>query len=53
MASELNVLAYALNRLSERDRRTRDFTLNSLREVLREVVACFPIYRTYVSRDAG
>jgi (1->4)-alpha-D-glucan 1-alpha-D-glucosylmutase len=49
MASELNVLAEALNRLSECDRRTRDFTLNSLREALREVVACFPIYRTYLS----
>ncbi len=49
MASELNVLAYALNRLSERDRRTRDFTLNSLRDVLQEVVACFPTYRAYVS----
>jgi (1->4)-alpha-D-glucan 1-alpha-D-glucosylmutase len=48
MASELNVLAYDLNRLSERDRRTRDFTLNSLRDALREVVACFPSYRTYV-----
>ena len=49
MASELNVLAHALNRLSELDRRSRDFTLNSLREALREVVACFPIYRTYVT----
>ncbi len=51
MASELNVLAHALNRISESDRRTRDFTLNSLREALREIVACFPIYRTYVSPD--
>ncbi len=49
MASELSVLAHALNRISERDRRHRDFTLNSCRMVLREVVACFPIYRTYVS----
>ncbi len=49
MASELNVLAHALNRLSERDRRTRDFTLNALRQGLREVVAAFPVYRTYVS----
>ena len=49
MASELNVLATALDRLSERDRRTRDFTLNSLRDALQEIVACFPIYRTYVS----
>ncbi len=49
LASELNVLAHALDRLSERDRHTRDFTLNSLRDVLRQVVACFPIYRTYVT----
>jgi (1->4)-alpha-D-glucan 1-alpha-D-glucosylmutase len=51
MASELNVLAQALNRISERDRRWRDFTLDSLRDTLREVVACFPVYRTYF--DAG
>ena len=49
MASELNVLAHALNRLSERDRQSRDFTLNSCRKVLREAVACFSVYRTYVS----
>jgi (1->4)-alpha-D-glucan 1-alpha-D-glucosylmutase len=49
MASELNVLAHALNRISETDRRSRDFTLNSCRSVLREVTACFPVYRTYIS----
>jgi len=49
MASELNVLAHALNRISERDRRYRDFTLNSCRAVLREVIACFPVYRSYIS----
>jgi (1->4)-alpha-D-glucan 1-alpha-D-glucosylmutase len=49
MAGELNVLAVALNRLSEDDWHTRDFTLNSLREALREVIACFPVYRTYLS----
>ncbi len=49
MASELNVLAHALNRISEGDRRVRDFTLNSCRKVLREVIACFPVYRTYIS----
>lgn len=48
MSSELNVLGQALDRLSERDRHTRDFTLNSLTEALREVVACFPVYRTYI-----
>ncbi len=49
LASELNVLAHALNQISEGNRRSRDFTLNSLREVLGEVVACFPVYRTYVN----
>ncbi len=53
MASELNVLAHALNRLSEGNRRARDFTLNTLREALREVVACFPVYRTYVNKAGG
>jgi (1->4)-alpha-D-glucan 1-alpha-D-glucosylmutase len=52
MASELNVLAHELNRLSEQDRRSRDFTLDSLQEGLREIAACFPVYRTYIS-DRG
>jgi (1->4)-alpha-D-glucan 1-alpha-D-glucosylmutase len=47
MASELNMLARELNRISEVNRRFRDFTLASLQEALREVVACFPEYRTY------
>jgi (1->4)-alpha-D-glucan 1-alpha-D-glucosylmutase len=53
MASELNVLAHALNRLSETDRCSRDFTLNSCRRVLREVTACFPVYRTYLNANGA
>jgi (1->4)-alpha-D-glucan 1-alpha-D-glucosylmutase len=49
MASEVNVLAHALNRLSERNRHTRDLTLNSLRYALRDIIACFPVYRTYIN----
>lgn len=53
LASELNVLANRLDRLSERNWQTRDFTLNNLREALSEVAACFPVYRTYVTeKDA-
>jgi (1->4)-alpha-D-glucan 1-alpha-D-glucosylmutase len=48
MASEVNVLAYQLNRVSEHNRYYRDFTLYSLREALRELIACFPVYRTYI-----
>jgi (1->4)-alpha-D-glucan 1-alpha-D-glucosylmutase len=51
MTSESQVLASAVNRLSEAHRRSRDFTFGSIRRVLREVVACFPVYRTYVSAD--
>jgi (1->4)-alpha-D-glucan 1-alpha-D-glucosylmutase len=47
MSSELQMLAHRLNRISEQHRKSRDFTLNSLRYALREVLACFPVYRTY------
>lgn len=49
MASELNVLGHQLNRLSERDRRSQDYTLNSLTHAIREIIACFPVYRTYIT----
>jgi (1->4)-alpha-D-glucan 1-alpha-D-glucosylmutase len=49
MASELNVLAHRLNRFSERHRHYRDFTLNSLSQAMREIIACVPVYRTYVT----
>ncbi|BDG09438.1 malto-oligosyltrehalose synthase [Anaeromyxobacter paludicola] len=51
MASEINMLAHRLNRISESDRRTRDFTLNDLTRALVEYVAAFPVYRTYVTPD--
>jgi (1->4)-alpha-D-glucan 1-alpha-D-glucosylmutase len=49
LVSELNVLANRLSRIALAKRRTCDFTLNSLRDALMEVVASFPVYRTYVS----
>ena len=52
MSSELTVLAHMLDRIGESNRKSRDFTLESLRDVIREVVACFPVYRTYVD-DSG
>ncbi len=50
MAGEVNMLAHRLNRISETNRRTRDFTLNELTRALVEFVSLFPVYRTYVSR---
>ncbi|MBI2859267.1 MAG: malto-oligosyltrehalose synthase [Chloroflexi bacterium] len=49
MSAEVNVLAHQLDRVSERSWQTRDFTLNSLRDAIQEVVACFPVYRTYAN----
>jgi (1->4)-alpha-D-glucan 1-alpha-D-glucosylmutase len=51
MASELHVLAHLLNRIGKSSRRSRDFTVETLRDVITEVVACFPVYRTYVDEQ--
>jgi (1->4)-alpha-D-glucan 1-alpha-D-glucosylmutase len=51
MSSELNVLARRLDRICQQHRHTRDFTLDSLRFALREVISCFPVYRTYIRSE--
>jgi (1->4)-alpha-D-glucan 1-alpha-D-glucosylmutase len=51
LASEVQVLAHMLNRLSEKNRWYRDFTLTALSIAVREVIACFPVYRTYAEPD--
>lgn len=51
LASELNMLANALGRIALSRRNTCDFTLNSLRRALAEIIANFPVYRTYVSSE--
>jgi (1->4)-alpha-D-glucan 1-alpha-D-glucosylmutase len=48
MSSELAMVASQLYKLAKASRSTRDFTLPALQRALREVVACFPVYRTYV-----
>ncbi|HEY2900092.1 MAG TPA: malto-oligosyltrehalose synthase, partial [Polyangia bacterium] len=52
LSAELTVLARRLAAISEQHRYTRDFTFASLAGGLREVLACFPVYRTYVTREA-
>jgi (1->4)-alpha-D-glucan 1-alpha-D-glucosylmutase len=51
MVGELHVLARKLDRISEQHRWSQDFALWSLQRALAEVIACFPVYRTYVSPD--
>ena len=52
MASELNVLARDTARVARQNPRTADFTRNILQRALKEIIACFPVYRTYVDGDA-
>jgi (1->4)-alpha-D-glucan 1-alpha-D-glucosylmutase len=49
MSSELHRLAGELDAISELHWSTRDYTQERLHAALREIVAGFPVYRTYVS----
>ena len=51
MSAELNVLARKLDRISEQHRWSRDFTLENLRDALREMLVAFPVYRSYIRED--
>ncbi len=51
LAAEVEVLATQLDRIAQLDRHTSDFTRAALREAIVEVIACFPVYRTYISHD--
>ncbi|MBS0453822.1 MAG: malto-oligosyltrehalose synthase [Proteobacteria bacterium] len=53
LASDLEVLARALHAIAKADRRTRDHTLNALREAIAAVAAGMPVYRTYNGEEAS
>jgi (1->4)-alpha-D-glucan 1-alpha-D-glucosylmutase len=53
LSSELTVLTTLLDAIAETNRHTRDFTYQGLRDALTEIVACFPVYRTYVTRSGA
>ncbi len=48
MSGDINSIGHQLNRLSERNRHFRDFTLYSLISTIKDVIASFPVYRTYI-----
>jgi (1->4)-alpha-D-glucan 1-alpha-D-glucosylmutase len=52
LSSETYVLTNLLSQLAAADRRARDFTDNLLDSAIRETIACFPVYRTYID-DRG
>ena len=49
MYSEMFSLANRLDALAQAELSSRDFTRRQLHDALREVIACFPVYRSYVS----
>lgn len=51
MAGDIEALAFLLKSISSRDRHAADFTLYGLKRALVEVLAFFPVYRSYVSDD--
>ena len=53
LASQLTALALRALRIARADWRTRDFTLNALRTAIIEIVARFPVYRTYVDANGA
>jgi (1->4)-alpha-D-glucan 1-alpha-D-glucosylmutase len=48
MAGELNMISRDLARLARQNPRTADFTQNLLRRAVKQIIACFPVYRTYL-----
>jgi (1->4)-alpha-D-glucan 1-alpha-D-glucosylmutase len=48
LRSELEALSHAAVLVARQDPYTTDFTRRILRRALREIIACFPVYRTYV-----
>ena len=53
MAGDIDLLAHMLKNISSRDRYARDTTLYGLRRALVEILALFPVYRTYVAETSS
>lgn len=53
LASDVNRLANLFVAICEANRDSRDYTRAEIRRAIRNVAACFKIYRTYVVADEG
>ncbi len=51
MASELNVLGRDAGRIARQNPMTADFTRNILQRAIKQTVAHFPVYRTYIDME--
>ena len=47
LAADVNRLTNLLLEVCDRHRRYRDYTRHELHEAVKEIAACFPVYRTY------
>jgi len=52
LSSELQLFTTQLKRIAEKNWHTRDYTVKKLRQSLTEVVACFGVYRTYLTENS-
>ncbi|MGK5595334.1 MAG: malto-oligosyltrehalose synthase [Parachlamydiaceae bacterium] len=48
LSSELYMLAHLLETIASRHRSSKDFTSKNLISALRAIIACFPVYRSYI-----
>ncbi len=53
LGSDVNRLTALFMQICESDRYHRDYTRHDIHHAVRETVACFPVYRTYVRADYG
>lgn len=51
-ASELEVLVSDIKTIADSSRQTRDYTVYTLRRALVEIIAAFPVYRSYLGNGA-
>jgi (1->4)-alpha-D-glucan 1-alpha-D-glucosylmutase len=49
LVNDISVLGTMFDRISEKNRWYRDYTLDALTLAVRETIACFPVYRTYLA----
>lgn len=53
LSSEVHVLAKKLDHIAQHHRGSKDFTAASLKAALCDIIACFPVYRSYVRAAQG
>ena len=53
LGGDVNRLTALLVQICEAHRNDRDYTRHELHEAIRAVLACFPVYRTYVRAESG